>query len=106
MCLAWLVLFVLTVLAFWKGKIFLAKEDDVIKDLQSETEYGLCLEKVGEAKDGGSGHGAASGMVQVPFNVHITTDCDGGRTREGDLEQGGMFITEERRSMTVMGEKH
>ncbi|KII91028.1 hypothetical protein PLICRDRAFT_107381 [Plicaturopsis crispa FD-325 SS-3] len=32
MCITWLILFVLTVLAFWKGKIFMAKEEDVLKD--------------------------------------------------------------------------
>ena len=29
---AWLILAVLTAVAFWKGKIFLAKPEDVIKD--------------------------------------------------------------------------
>ncbi|KAI0697770.1 voltage-dependent anion channel [Cytidiella melzeri] len=33
MCLVWLVLFTLTALAFWKGKIFMAKDEDVIKDI-------------------------------------------------------------------------
>ncbi|KAI9448713.1 voltage-dependent anion channel-domain-containing protein [Lactarius psammicola] len=32
MCIVWLVLFVLTALAFWKGKIFLAAETDVLRD--------------------------------------------------------------------------
>ena len=32
MCAVWVVLFALTVLAFWKGKIFLAKDEDVWKD--------------------------------------------------------------------------
>lgn len=32
MCMVWLVLFVLTALAFWKGKIFLAAETDVLRD--------------------------------------------------------------------------
>ena len=32
MCTVWLVLFVLTMMAFWKGKIFLAKSEDVIQD--------------------------------------------------------------------------
>ncbi|KAH9987770.1 hypothetical protein BJV74DRAFT_925957 [Russula compacta] len=31
-CLAWAVLFGLTALAFWKGKIFLAAEEDVLRD--------------------------------------------------------------------------
>jgi hypothetical protein len=30
------ILFSLTVLAFWKGKIFLAKDEDVIKDILEE----------------------------------------------------------------------
>lgn len=32
MCLTWVVLFVLTVTAFWKGLIFRSKEEDVLKD--------------------------------------------------------------------------
>ncbi|KAF8257459.1 voltage-dependent anion channel-domain-containing protein [Lactarius quietus] len=32
MCIVWLILFVLTALAFWKGKIFLATEADVLRD--------------------------------------------------------------------------
>ncbi|KAH9166888.1 voltage-dependent anion channel-domain-containing protein [Lactarius sanguifluus] len=40
MCIVWLVLFSLTILAFWKGKIFLAAETDVLRDearVQEET---------------------------------------------------------------------
>jgi hypothetical protein len=36
MCIVWVILFSLTVLAFWKGKIFLAKDEDVIKDILEE----------------------------------------------------------------------
>lgn len=32
MCVTWLVLFVLTVLAFWEGKIFISPPEDVIRD--------------------------------------------------------------------------
>ena len=32
MCIVWAVLFGLTLLAFWKGKIFLAKDEEVWKD--------------------------------------------------------------------------
>lgn len=32
MVIVWFVLFLLTVLAFWKGKIFMAKDEDVLKD--------------------------------------------------------------------------
>lgn len=32
MCVAWAVLFCLTAVAFWKGKIFLADEADVLRD--------------------------------------------------------------------------
>ncbi|KAK7677832.1 hypothetical protein QCA50_019144 [Cerrena zonata] len=32
MCTVWVVLILLTILAFWKGKIFYAKDEDVIKD--------------------------------------------------------------------------
>lgn len=32
MCLTWTILFVLTVMAFWKGLIFRSKEEDVLND--------------------------------------------------------------------------
>ena len=32
MCIVWIVLFTLTVFAFFKGKIFMAKDEDVLKD--------------------------------------------------------------------------
>lgn len=32
MCITWTVLFVLTIVAFWKGLIFISNEEDVIKD--------------------------------------------------------------------------
>ncbi|KAA1475536.1 hypothetical protein DENSPDRAFT_783604 [Dentipellis sp. KUC8613] len=32
MCITWLVLFCLTAVAFWRGKIFLAQDEDVIRD--------------------------------------------------------------------------
>lgn len=32
MVIVWVVLFLLTMLAFWKGKIFMAKDEDVLKD--------------------------------------------------------------------------
>jgi hypothetical protein len=32
MCTVWVVLFCLTAVAFWKGKIFLADEADVLRD--------------------------------------------------------------------------
>ena len=35
-CMIWLILFGLTVLAFIRGKIFLAKDEDVIKDILEE----------------------------------------------------------------------
>jgi hypothetical protein len=31
-CVVWVVLIVLTGVAFWKGKIFISKEEDVMKD--------------------------------------------------------------------------
>lgn len=37
MCLTWLVLFVLTVTAFWRGKIFISDEEDVRQDWQPIT---------------------------------------------------------------------
>lgn len=33
MCITWLVLFFLTLMAFWRGKIFFAKPEDVLKDI-------------------------------------------------------------------------
>lgn len=32
MCTVWIILFTLTALAFWKGKIFLAKDEEVLQD--------------------------------------------------------------------------
>jgi hypothetical protein len=37
MCIVWTVLFSLTVLAFYKGKIFLAAEADVLRDEKRTT---------------------------------------------------------------------
>ena len=31
-CITWVVLFFLTLMAFWRGKIFYAKPEDVLKD--------------------------------------------------------------------------
>lgn len=31
-CIVWLVLIILTGMAFWKGKIFLAKDEEVLRD--------------------------------------------------------------------------
>ncbi|OBZ74581.1 Malic acid transport protein [Grifola frondosa] len=45
MCLVWLVLFVLTIVAFCKGQIFMAKSEDVIKDaVDLKHEFQLHLE--------------------------------------------------------------
>ena len=38
MCGTWLVLFGLTILAFWKGKIFLARGEDVLRDTKAVRE--------------------------------------------------------------------
>ncbi|PSR70442.1 hypothetical protein PHLCEN_2v13693 [Hermanssonia centrifuga] len=38
MCTVWVVLFALTAVAFWKGKIFLAKDEDVLKDSVKQKE--------------------------------------------------------------------
>jgi hypothetical protein len=37
MCTLWLVLFCLTGYAFWKGEIFCAKDEDVLRDLEEQT---------------------------------------------------------------------
>lgn len=39
MCTVWIVLFTLTAVAFWKGKIFLAKDEDVVQDMKAKEEY-------------------------------------------------------------------
>ncbi|KAF8993505.1 voltage-dependent anion channel [Cyathus striatus] len=39
MCVTWVVLFVLTMVAFFKGKIFNSKPEDVLKDSLGEAEY-------------------------------------------------------------------
>ncbi|KDQ63100.1 hypothetical protein JAAARDRAFT_168565 [Jaapia argillacea MUCL 33604] len=64
-CSTWVILFVLTVMAFWKGKIFMAKDGDVIRDSFDDGALG---EKVGRGEDVekgpgfefGFGHGAGS----------------------------------------------
>ncbi|KAJ3790213.1 voltage-dependent anion channel [Lentinula aff. detonsa] len=38
MCLTWAVLFVLTVIAFWKGLIFYSQDEDVLKDTRRDDE--------------------------------------------------------------------
>ena len=38
MCGTWLVLFGLTILAFWKGKSFLARGEDVLRDTKAVRE--------------------------------------------------------------------
>lgn len=52
MCTVWLILFTLTALAFWKGKIFMAKDEDVIKDTiglkDGEGESEMFMEKPSE----------------------------------------------------------
>ncbi|KIK69875.1 hypothetical protein GYMLUDRAFT_150500 [Collybiopsis luxurians FD-317 M1] len=42
MCITWTVLFVLTVMAFWKGLIFYSKDEDVIKDSRYDEEKIMC----------------------------------------------------------------
>lgn len=34
MCITWLILFVLTIVAFWRGLIFRSKDEDVLKDFK------------------------------------------------------------------------
>jgi tellurite resistance protein TehA-like permease len=41
MCTVWVVLFGLTAVAFWKGKIFLAAEADVLRDEKPVAENGV-----------------------------------------------------------------
>lgn len=35
MCATWVILFCLTVIAFWRGKIFMASSEDVLKDIRA-----------------------------------------------------------------------
>lgn len=37
-CITWLVLFFLTLMAFWRGKILMAKPEDVVMDTMSSKE--------------------------------------------------------------------
>ncbi|KAI0071518.1 hypothetical protein K474DRAFT_611655 [Panus rudis PR-1116 ss-1] len=38
MCTVWVILFIFTVMAFWEGKIFMAKDEDVLKDSVGDIE--------------------------------------------------------------------
>lgn len=40
-CLTWTVLFFLTLMAFWRGKIFFADPEDVLKDTPTSKEQNL-----------------------------------------------------------------
>jgi len=56
-CVTWAVLFVLTLVAFWKGEILLAKPEDVLKDAQTSKQQNLPRQSNDEEKtlDGHSG---------------------------------------------------
>jgi hypothetical protein len=51
LCAVWALLFSLTVYAFWRGEIFLAKEEDVVKD-----KMGLPDIEKGNSEKSGHGH--------------------------------------------------
>jgi hypothetical protein len=52
MCAVWLILFVLTIYAFWRGEIFFAKPEDVVRDA-----VGLPDPEKGSDEKHGHGHG-------------------------------------------------
>jgi hypothetical protein len=45
MCATWLILFILTLVAFWKGRIFNSKDEDVIKDASPRSSPRTSYEK-------------------------------------------------------------
>lgn len=57
MCGTWLILFVLTILAFWRGLIFKSKPEDVLKDSMSakivdeEEKIGMDFDEKGKQRD-------------------------------------------------------
>lgn len=57
MVFVWVVLFVLTAWAFWRGEIFLAKEEDILKDVFTGNEV---QEKVIESRDENSAQGSVA----------------------------------------------
>ncbi|THH28722.1 hypothetical protein EUX98_g5462 [Antrodiella citrinella] len=60
MCTVWVVLFSLTLLAFWKGKIFYARDEDVLKDLGNAT---LVDDDEAKSFDGGDEEKKGAGAV-------------------------------------------
>lgn len=76
MCTVWVVLFSLTVLAFWKGKIFYARDEDVLKDILSddpekekekegESVHSEATMVWGALAGGAPAHGGGSGQSHV-----------------------------------------
>lgn len=51
MCLTWLVLFVLTAVAFYKGKIFISDEETVLKDTLERHGPSVCTNSEGATCD-------------------------------------------------------
>jgi hypothetical protein len=49
-CITWAVLFFLTLMAFWRGKIFFAKPEDVLKDAPASQQQNLSREVGDEEK--------------------------------------------------------
>lgn len=66
MCIVWGVLIVLTVWAFWRGDIFLAKEEDILNDtvIGEETEKDM----VSQYED--SEHGHHTPVPGYPLPLH------------------------------------
>ncbi|EIN03552.1 hypothetical protein PUNSTDRAFT_146990 [Punctularia strigosozonata HHB-11173 SS5] len=95
MCIAWLILFALTILAFWKGKIFMAKDEEVLRDTSSllakDAEKGRRSSStwVGAAR---SGHPSITGPLDLDARV------DANRTGRVDtLHLGGLGHPESNR---------
>ena len=59
LCVVWLVLFVLTAVAFWRGEIFLARSEDVLRDTMLSREE---AEREKEAAADGQAHEASLGV--------------------------------------------
>ncbi|EIN03576.1 hypothetical protein PUNSTDRAFT_147009 [Punctularia strigosozonata HHB-11173 SS5] len=79
MCAVWLVLFVLTLAAFWKGKIFLDNDEDVLRDHRHFAVHAHILHEKGksEAHRENDVHGHV-----MPALLHAPTPV------RNDLEQG------------------
>jgi hypothetical protein len=94
MCTAWLVLFALTILAFWKGKIFMAKEEDVIRDSTGLPDEHDIKATLHDAEKGSQvrrpdGHTSFSGPLDLEVPRPALVDLNARGTTQA-LALGGM----------------